>query len=373
MKVLWFGNPYESKVFSRNQAVSAASSLWQESFLKELIHQGCEIKSIGHMPSSSFPKGKLINKKKLYHNGFFSHCDISYLNVYKIRNKHASLNYLIEIKEIMESFKPDLVMSYNINFEHIKGIDYVRSATKVKWVAFISDMKDLPLQTKFYKSTFDKPDYHVFFSHYSYITSEVECKYNYFGGCEVSTISNQNQINKTLIEKPYIMYCGTVDESRDIELMIKSFSSFDRNIKLLITGKNRGMQLENNSNVEFLGFLPPDMLDELCKNAICFLNPRSQKNKDNLHNFPSKILFYLKYRKPIISSKQVSIPKYFDSVIDYVDDDVASWSDKISNVIKLDESEIYIKQNKIDNFIKKHSWRNNTRKLMLWVQKGIER
>ncbi len=59
------------------------------------------------------------------------------------------------------------------------------------------------------------------------------------------------------------------------------------------------------------GFVPHDELNKRCSRAFAFLNPRDPRFLHSDRNFPSKLLFYMKYCRPIVSTDTLGLPRKF--------------------------------------------------------------
>ena len=92
----------------------------------------------------------------------------------------------------------------------------------------------------------------------------------------------------------------------------------------------------------------------MCNDADILVNPR--ESKVNNTNFPSKILFYLSFIKPIISTKSGLSPKYNDVIFLLNDEKVETLTNKINEVLSLTCDKKKILKNKILNFIRHNSW-----------------
>ena len=81
----------------------------------------------------------------------------------------------------------------------------------------------------------------------------------------------------------------------------------DKDAKLIICGSGiyDGFVKKTNSDtrINFLGLVDENKLNSLYSEASFYLNPRLTCHEENNNNFPSKLLDYLSYGKPIISTK----------------------------------------------------------------------
>jgi glycosyltransferase involved in cell wall biosynthesis len=95
--------------------------------------------------------------------------------------------------------------------------------------------------------------------------------------------------------------------------------------------------------------------------AWLFVNPRNLKEESIQNTFPSKILDYIRYGKPIISTKSRGISNKYDAFLFFYDsDDLESLLNTIYTVELLDEkSRIEIAEIAME-FCSSNSWKNIT-------------
>ena len=65
------------------------------------------------------------------------------------------------------------------------------------------------------------------------------------------------------------------------------------------------------------GFVSEEKLEEAFRKADVFLSPLDLSVSDNRMVFPSKIMNYLRYQKPILASRSEGISKEYDNVLFY--------------------------------------------------------
>jgi len=60
--------------------------------------------------------------------------------------------------------------------------------------------------------------------------------------------------------------------------------------------------MARDARVQTVGWVSPATLDEICRSATAFLNPRPPAHGLSLASFPSKLMTYLAYGKPAVST-----------------------------------------------------------------------
>ena len=82
-----------------------------------------------------------------------------------------------------------------------------------------------------------------------------------------------------------------------------------------------------------------------------FVNLRDENNLNNSNNFPSKILHYLKYCKPIISTDQLSYSKELRKIL-LLKKKNKSYEELIKKAIKFDKKFLLRKYNQSKKLLK---------------------
>lgn len=62
--------------------------------------------------------------------------------------------------------------------------------------------------------------------------------------------------------------------------------------------------------VEVTGFVNEDRMLTECSQAFAFLNPRDPRMKESALNFPSKLLLYLRFGHPVVSTDTLGVPRF---------------------------------------------------------------
>ena len=161
---------------------------------------------------------------------------------------------------------------------------------------------------------------------------------------------------------------GGINEIIDSILLIK-----DENIVFEFYGKDYYQPLIDLSlideRVKVLGFVTDEELDKACKKATAFLSPREFDFQGTKMIFPSKILFYLKYQKPIISALLPGLsPEYSEVLISPTDNTPQAWVDSMSKVIhfSVTEQNLIIEKSKL--LLDKKEWKMQTQRVVQFIE-----
>ena len=188
---------------------------------------------------------------------------------------------------------------------------------------------------------------------------------------------NQYPINSNILKnnkKKIILYAGTIGGHGGTSYLIRAFNKVkDNDVELWLCGKGKDNEIvryiDKDKRIKLFGYVSKKKLEELCKRADIFVNPRNSNGNNT--NFPSKILFYLTFKKPIISTKSGLSPKYNDILFLLDDENINTLTNKINQVFSLNQCEKKILKSNMKTFIKNNTWDIQAKKFITWVNKEI--
>ena len=125
--------------------------------------------------------------------------------------------------------------------------------------------------------------------------------------------------------------------------------------------------IEADSRIKFFGYLDDYALEVEAWKADVFVNPRPTNFGPNLLNFPSKILFYLSFGKPIISTKSAGLSPDYHSVLTIIKDtELSETLERFSNYSAMELNQL----GEISkDFSQKRTWDYQVDRLMEWLTK----
>lgn len=92
-----------------------------------------------------------------------------------------------------------------------------------------------------------------------------------------------------------------------MSLLVEAIPLVSADVDFTITG-DRGRHaslaalMARDARIQTVGWVSPAKLDELCRSATAFVNPRPPAHGLSLASFPSKLMTYLAYGKPVAST-----------------------------------------------------------------------
>ncbi|MGA2911298.1 MAG: glycosyltransferase family 1 protein [Candidatus Levyibacteriota bacterium] len=182
-------------------------------------------------------------------------------------------------------------------------------------------------------------------------------------------VLSMDDLNKKFgIEKPYILFVGTLQPRKNIVKLIEAFSLLkNKDVELVIVGKKGWLwedifaapeKFKVAEKVKFLDFVGNEDLPSFYKNALCFVLPSLYEG------FGLPVLEAMKFGCPTVISDVSSLPEVGGDACLYVDpqsvDDIAQ---KLNTVIS-DEKLRAEMVKKGYNQVKKFSWEKTAKETL---------
>jgi hypothetical protein len=356
MKVLWVGPLADSEQVTRCPAISAAAVNWQRSMIKAFSDLGCHVHALSYITESSFPKGSFIAELPQFSSNSIQSIPIQYINVSGVRE----YSLLTSAKVALKRYYPiDVVITYNERPAHTLLAQYLRKRQKTYWVTIVADGN----------FTFGA-DLYVFLSYQYYKNAKVKNKIHIDGGINLLEthdfkILTNNQPKTLLFNGSFTKWTGI--ENFAVDFARINFPGFI----LKITGRGESdvinkLTLEN-KNIILPGFLNDSDLHLERQNAFAFVNPRPVDIEMGERNFPSKILEYLAYCKPILSTKTSSLsPCYDDLLFYYSEKNIISLRENLEKLflLSLNIDNLISLQERLMFFCESHTWNRQVEKIL---------
>ena len=169
------------------------------------------------------------------------------------------------------------------------------------------------------------------------------------------------------------MYLGALTEHGGINELAEAFTDLnDQTAELWICGRGDNDLLNRlasrEDRIKLMGFLDDDDLFNLAFHATFFVNPRPLNFEANKLNFPSKILLYLAFGKPVISTITDGMnPEYEALVVRIADESASSLIDAMRLAIDMERATYNDYCDRAMRFKVEHSWDLQASKFIGWL------
>lgn len=370
MNILWLGPVFDEITVRNRRAVSPAANRWQRGCLKGLNANQCACLIASHLPEPLFPKGKFwVSKKDASFPSDLHAIPTSYLNVPVLRTASLKLSYIRTLKYLFSRYDFDAVISYNLPKYLPSAMQFVRKRYRTRWISILADMNEEMFQS----NLLTKPDGCVFLSWSSYERFKGGPKLHLDGGIEAIPSRPASRQGGKL----RVTYTGALNHFAGIDLLLDAWENVNSDkAKLIICGKGNDKdikrRIERDPSIEFKGLVDKQELHEICQHTDAFINPRPNCYTDNAHNFPSKILEYMKYRKTVISTKTPGISPYYKPHVIFIDEPSSQCLTKAINDFAASPDQYAIDVEATSRFLHENKlWVKQSKKLKDWIRSDL--
>lgn len=335
MNVLFLSSVFTEKALQGHDVASHAASEWVKGFCGGLAQAGFHVETLGHIPARVWPLGNALHPYDPQQlDGGYKQSLVRYWNLWWIRRlslgrAYQKLGERIVYGESQEAMhlqtggeetrrKEWIVCSYNaLAWQVAAGSHF--SAKGCRWIMFVLDDDDVSTRgwTRYVRETCSAWG-HVFVSQWAYDHAPVRRKLLLEGGFS-EWKGDADERSGT----PSVFYAGSLADYAGMAELRDMISAFDRpDVEFWICGKGRDSRLESlarhDGRVKLLGFLSAAELDFRLRRAWVVVNPRKMSHMGARMNFPSKLLRYLSYGKPVVSMWTEGVPREYEKVCAFV-------------------------------------------------------
>jgi glycosyltransferase involved in cell wall biosynthesis len=379
-KILWVGGIFNQNILMNHFAVSPAANRWQSGLIGGLKEYDFTVECLSHLPEPLWPVGVLRpGNKNIFDERFFS-TYVPYWNIPFIRSFCLNAAYLTAFKLwCKENGPPKILITYNPTPYAVKVGRYAQLKFGTCWVDLCADHYDPGDDWSSYSNGAHLADGHIFLSFKAYMDCPFNKKLHLDGGVENLSVSNFQLCQKESAKsKKVILYSGMMSKWGGISYLLRAFERIsDPSIELWVTGHGESSELQKaasvDSRIKVHGLVRESKLEELYRRADVFINPRPSSIPGNSMNFPSKLLVYLSYGKPVVSTWTPGLGNEYRDVLEIVDIETVEYlKDKIEEVLCWSPNQIELNAQKIFNFLStKKLWKIQSMRLVEWLTKDI--
>ncbi|NQW58122.1 MAG: glycosyltransferase [Polynucleobacter sp.] len=407
LRILWVG-PLIAERYFDNPAVSAAASIWQLGLIRSVLGQlspqsseaGIEIdyepsnvfiELISHLPCQSFPKGVLWPRSdaSLFPQGFKGY-GVGYCNLVWLRDWILRWQYSRKIGKVLitNAHNPfDLVVSYNAEVYVSAPVANWARKMSLPWISIIADLPKHYPQTFLINAKVAQADGRLFLS-WKNFQDFARPDHDLFleGGVHLpeasrSTSSKLKSFLNSGSKVKRIAYFGGLTTLGGMDLFLQATCHLPGpQYEFHIIGVGDTLAVSRvqsfakaDCRIHYHGPASEKALHELGSMMDIFVDPRPKALSEN--NFPSKILTYLQFTRPIISTMGHGIPTEYHQVLIHLEqEDPAVLSQLIQSVCGWDEMRTTQYQSTMNEFIlNAKSWRAQGKRALDWMQSIVQK
>lgn len=361
-------------------AVSPSANRWQSGLLRGLEEAGCKIRVLGHRAEPAWPRGKpwmprIEEVAPLPSPSHIPQVQVGYWNFPRIRTSLLASQYVRSFRRLLrDGFRPDVILCYNV-YPHSVATGHEAMRLGIPWVPVVADAPGDPHAYAMLEKELGAAAGCVFLPWSSIPPWNATPKLHLDGG--VSTVP-EHELDPPSDRGPRIIfYSGALNQYGGVDLLLDAFGLVrDPNTRLWICGKGDNdklrQMLRKDSRITFFGCVHEEKLRELSRQAWVMVNPRPSNIRDSQHNFPSKVLEYLSYGKPVVSTRTPGLsPEYRPFLIVPVAETAEALATSILEILGWTAEQRRANAASVGDFLReKKTWRYQTGRLLAWCREN---
>ncbi len=362
---IWCGPIGGSRDPATSAAVSLAALHWQRGLIQALRDVGINVRIVGYVPERAWPGGELlVGGRKGDLLGLDCEHGSKYLNIAGLRELGLAAAQIRAIVRSTEPASQPLLLTYNVRPSAAATAMLLRAVRGVSWLPVVADRPESGWRSAAHDVAIRAAKGCVFLAHAAYLEWTAGPKLHLDGGVwEVARPATERPVARALL------YAGSLTRFAGLELLLRGFGMVrDRDCQLWICGKGDDGAVREaaakDNRIRYFGVVPEPKLRELSAEALGFVNPRPPDLSTSDHNFPSKILDYLGYGKPVISTWTGGLAPEYRGVLQVVDGRAEAFAAGIEEVLRLGERELSAIRERIRAFAAERTWAAQARRLV---------
>jgi glycosyltransferase involved in cell wall biosynthesis len=311
-RVLWIGPVVGPDTLQRWRALSPAANRWQASFIAALHARGHHVDVLGHVSEPLWPRGvlRMSGHTETLTCGTASLC-VPYLNVPAARPWALRQAYVRGFRRALSDGEYDVAVTYNITTA-THAVGRLALDQGMPWVAIVADTPVGSRAVRVHNHLAAAASGRLYLSWGSYEEGVEPCLH-LDGG--IDRVRPHGRVRRAAGEPAVILYAGSVAGYAGVRLLVEAFLHCRHDRELWICGKGNDAAVAaaatRDPRIRCFGFVTEEELEELSLQTDVFVNPRGSAG--NQGNFPSKVLEYLTYLKPVVSTWTAGLsPAYRD-------------------------------------------------------------
>jgi len=313
MKIAWIGPVADEETLLRFPAAfSPAGVRWNGGFVRALGAETVDVRTVYHLARPAWPRGPLWVPNYQLVAGGSGGAWPGYWNVRGLRPLSLAKGYSRVVSRwIAGGWKPDFVVVYNAGPQNVSLARAMNRKFEVPWVVLLADA-DADAQSAAGCIQLGARGI-VHLSWKAFEAQESGPRLHLDGGIDrCRTLPSPMQRTKAIV------YSGALHPVAGADFLVRAFRQLkDPEARLHLTGKGADADfkalVKTDTRITLHGLVSEAKLDAVCGAAEMFVSP--SRFPENAENFPSKLLEYLSWARPVISTMTPGVHPEYREVI----------------------------------------------------------
>jgi hypothetical protein len=374
---LWLGPIPSQSALTELPALSPAAVLWEQGLFSSLKTLAFEFDVVSHRPEPLWPRGRLLpgDRAAPADSSFPTHV-VGHTNAPLLRGASLARAYEREALALASSRPFAFVATFNPLPWHVAAANALVRRTRTPWISFLlDDVLHDPTLERYARVTREAAG-HVILSaaavdRIGQLLPAVPVLH--LDGAVEQWLGDEEALNR--IRRKHVVYSGAHTEEAGMSLLVAAIPHVSSGVTFTITG-DRGRHAGLNAlkardpRVQTVGWVSPEVLHEISLTADAFVNPRPPAHGLSLASFPSKLMTYLKYGRPVASTWTPGLAREYEELLVVADGDTPqSLALSVDRAVAMDADQREALRRRIKAFlVPGHLWQTQARRFAEFLE-----
>jgi len=342
--VLGFGLPDELKdeVLLGDPGMPTQTFKFADNLKESLIQNHSEIFLVSTEPVMNYPANSnaFFKFKRFTDSSGVKGIVLPFINLFILKHLTRFLSGLALLSNILKKSKFDAVIVHGIHSPFLVIACLMKVFFKIKIICIVTDPPVTPKSSGCVEIQARRLDRFIIFYFLKkfdglIVLSELFIKDNNLslpyivldGFCDNEKFHNDN-VDFSDNEKFTFAYAGGLSEEYGVKRLVQAAVQLE-NIELFLYGKGPLSEYltemsSSFSNINYMGFTPPEKIACTLLKADCLVNPRPSSDSFVRYSFPSKVIEYLALGVPLLTTHLPSMSDDYLSHVLVINDETVS-------------------------------------------------
>lgn len=365
-RILWLGTPVSPDDVGRLRGVSPAGAGWQRSLLRRLSEcDDMAVRSLGHIPEPAWPRGRLLVSRERLQCPWPA-TTFSYVNLPFVRMVFLTILYAYHV---VKSSRSETIITYNSYVYNAIAALAGKVVSRSKWFGIVADVDGGLIGRTALRLTERLADGCIYLSAALVARSSSRAVLLLEGGV-AAPIGAAGVAHGP----PWrIAYAGSLTTSAGADRLVQAVKKMARqDVFVDVLGPGDVDALRKmagyDQRIRIHGLVDRGRLQATLAAAHVLVNPRPTSGEFAVSTFPSKILEYMRYGVPIVSTLSPGLAPRFNDVLIIAESDTPECiSRAIEKAIAMDDDRLSEYSAVVASFALTQSWDAQTALLRSFI------
>lgn len=373
--LLWLGSFMTSASSDTTNAMSPAADRWQRELALATAELGVEVDVVSYVARQAWPRGPLgmSGARPVSVGPGVSVVQVPYSNVPWWRVGALTARRVATGMKSARREAPRAIISYNAHPNTSLAAFTLRHLTHAPWLCLVADLDSPSLLASRGPLALGEwtglraADARVFLSAAMAPQFTRANDLHLDGGVDAMHPFTPG-------EAGHVVYAGSLTPGAGVDLAIAAFKqSRHSRAKLSIYGNGDANRVRaiagDDVRIDVRGLVPREELTNALANARVLLNPRLPHLPENARNFPSKLLDYLAYGKPIVSTWTAGLTERYRDLLVTAEADTTAFAAAMDSCLAMSEEALIERYDVIRAFAESHSWHHQAKRFLATIER----